>query len=255
MATGKAFTPLTLGPLGLRNRFVKSGANEGMYRRGLPTKALVRHHREIAAGGAAMTTMAYCAVAPEGRTFADQLFIRPEALAPLRALTDAVHGEGAAISAQITHGGAFSFLKPTDGRRPGSASGGFNPTGALHGVPLKRALDPSELPVLADTFADGARLAREAGFDAVEIHMGHGYLLSQFLSPGENKRRDDFGAAWKTAPASPAWCCSGYSTRSARRWRSAARSASSRAIEAVVLRATPPASPACWRRTAPISWC
>ncbi|MFA5123507.1 NADH:flavin oxidoreductase [Zavarzinia sp.] len=195
MATGKAFTPLTLGPLGLRNRFVKSGANEGMYRRGLPTKALVRHHREIAAGGAAMTTMAYCAVAPEGRTFADQLFIRPEALAPLRALTDAVHGEGAAISAQITHGGAFSFLKPTDGRRPGSASGGFNPTGALHGVPLKRALDPSELPVLADTFADGARLAREAGFDAVEIHMGHGYLLSQFLSPGENKRRDDFGGS------------------------------------------------------------
>ena len=188
-----AFTPLTIGPLTLRNRFVKSGANEGRSRGGLPTEALVEHHRAVAAGGVALTTVAYCAVAQDGRTFADQLCLRPDAVAPLRVLTDAVHREGAAVAAQITHGGAFSFLKPAGGGRPGSASAGFNPTGALHGMPLKRALSPAELEAMADVFAAGARIARDAGFDAVEIHMGHGYLLSQFLSPGENRRDDAFG--------------------------------------------------------------
>ncbi|TDP44383.1 2,4-dienoyl-CoA reductase-like NADH-dependent reductase (Old Yellow Enzyme family) [Zavarzinia compransoris] len=188
-----AFTPLRLGPLTLRNRFIKSGANEGMSRDGLPTRALVEHHRAIAAGGAALCTVAYGAISPAGRTFADQLCLHDEAVAPLRVLTDAVHREGAAASLQITHGGAFSFLRPADGRRPGSASGGFNPTGALHGTPFKRPLAEAELEALADGFAVAARLAGEAGFDAVEIHMGHGYLLSQFLSPGENRRRDRFG--------------------------------------------------------------
>ncbi|MCF4167611.1 NADH:flavin oxidoreductase [Zavarzinia compransoris] len=184
---------MTIGPLTLRNRFVKSGANEGRSRGGLPTEALVEHHRAVAAGGVALTTVAYCAVAGDGRTFADQICLRPDAVRPLRALTDAVHREGAAVAAQITHGGAFSFLKPASGLRPGSASAGFNPTGALHGMPLKRALSPAELETIADIFAAAARIAEEAGFDAVEIHMGHGYLLSQFLSPGENRRDDAFG--------------------------------------------------------------
>lgn len=193
--TDKAFEGWTLGPLRLRNRFVKSGANEGMYRGSLPTRALVEHHRRIAAGGVALTTMAYAAIERDGRTFEDQLWLRPEAVAPLRVLTDAVHREGAAASAQITHGGAFGFVKPSDGRRPASASAGFNPSGALHGMMMKRALTPAELDALAGRFAAAAVTAREAGFDAVEIHMGHGYLLSQFLSPGENRRRDDFGGS------------------------------------------------------------
>lgn len=188
-----AFEPLTIGPLRLRNRFIKSGANEGMYRGSLPTRALVRHHGQIAAGGVGLCTMAYAAIEKDGRTFEDQLWLRPEAVGPLRALTDAIHAGGAAASAQITHGGAFGFVRPSHGGRPGSASAGFNPSGALHGMPLKRALTPAELDALAGRFAAAARTAREAGFDAVEIHMGHGYLLSQFLSPGENRRRDDYG--------------------------------------------------------------
>ncbi|MDD3443812.1 MAG: NADH:flavin oxidoreductase, partial [Zavarzinia sp.] len=191
--TVSAFSPLKIGPVTLRNRFIKSGANEGKSRAGLPTEALVEHHRAIAAGGVGLNTVAYCAVAPEGRTFEDQIHLHGDAVPSLRVLTDAVHREGAAVAAQITHGGAFSFLKPPPGTKPGSSSGGFNPTGALHGAPLKRALDPGELDSIADQFAAGARIAREAGFDAVEIHMGHGYLLSQFLSPGENRRRDEFG--------------------------------------------------------------
>ena len=71
--TSSAFTPLRLGPLTLRNRFIKSATNEGMAKGGVPSKLLVEHHRSMAAGGAAMTTVAYCAVEADGRTFEDQV--------------------------------------------------------------------------------------------------------------------------------------------------------------------------------------
>lgn len=188
-----AFTPLRLGPLTLRNRFVKSGTNEGMHFQRLPTKALLKHHRDIAAGGVGMTTMAYCAVSPDGRTFESQLVMSREAVPHIRAIADAVHAEGAALSAQITHGGAFNQLSRLSTPRPGSASGGFNASGVLTGRLFKRALTVAEMETIAEEFADAARLAREAGCDAVEVHMGHGYLLSQFLSPAENRRKDDYG--------------------------------------------------------------
>lgn len=187
------FAPLTLGPLRLRNRFIKSATNEGMARAGLPTKLLVEHHRAIAAGGVGMTTVAYCAVSADGRTFDDQLLLNRDALPHLRVLTDAVHREGAAVSAQITHGGAFNFLTRLSTPRPGSSSGGFNPPGLLVGRWWKRAMDEAALQQVVDGFVAGARLACEAGFDAVELHMGHGYLLSQFLSPAYNRRRDRWG--------------------------------------------------------------
>jgi 2,4-dienoyl-CoA reductase-like NADH-dependent reductase (Old Yellow Enzyme family) len=100
------FDPIQIGPITLRNRFIKSGANEAMSRDGAPTKAMVKHHRDLAAGGVGMTTVAYCAVSQEGITLADQICLRREALPDLRALADAVHAEGAAISMQITHGGS-----------------------------------------------------------------------------------------------------------------------------------------------------
>ncbi|HEU0197687.1 MAG TPA: NADH:flavin oxidoreductase, partial [Nevskiaceae bacterium] len=188
-----AFQPLKLGPLALRNRFIKSGTNEGMSRQMLPTAALVKHHRDIAAGGVGMTTVAYCSVSLDGRTFDEQLLLRPEAVPYLRVLTDAVHVEGAAISAQVTHCGCFSLLESLSGKRPMSASGGFNPTSALVGHYFKRAMTEADLEQVAGEFVAGAKVARDAGFDAVELHMGHGYLLSQFLSPKYNRRTDRYG--------------------------------------------------------------
>ena len=91
------------------------------------SKALVEHHRRMAAGGAAMTTVAYCAISPDGRTFEDQLTLDDASLPGLRVLTDAVHREGAAACAQITHGGAFTFVPKLTTGNPLSASGGFNP--------------------------------------------------------------------------------------------------------------------------------
>ncbi len=188
-----AFTPIRLGPLTLRNRFIKSATNEGMAKGGVPSKALVEHHRRMAAGGAAMTTVAYCAISPDGRTFEDQVTLDAASVPHLRVLTEAVHREQAAACAQITHGGAFSFVPELTTKYPLSASGGFNPAGVIAGRLFKTAMTRADMDRIADEFVAGARRAQQAGFDAVELHMGHGYLLSQFISPHYNKRRDEYG--------------------------------------------------------------
>ncbi|WP_374680214.1 NADH:flavin oxidoreductase [Hydrocarboniphaga effusa] len=191
----RAYAPWKLGPLTLRNRFIKSATNEGNSPGGTPTQALVRHHRSMAAGGVGMTTVAYCAVSADGRTFEDQVMLGPASRPHLRAVTDAVHAEGAAACAQVTHGGAFNFLSKLSTSSPVSASGGLNPPGFLSGRLFRHAASASELRSLREQFVQGAREARAAGFDAVEIHMGHGYLLSQFLSPAYNRRRDEYGGS------------------------------------------------------------
>lgn len=194
-SSSPAFTPVQIGPLRLRNRFIKSATNEGMAKGGMPSRLLVEHHRGVAAGGAAMTTVAYCAVSPDGRTFEDQVTLDDASIVHLRALTDAVHVEGAAACAQITHGGAFTFVPELATKYPLSASGGFNAAGVISGRLFKTAMTRADMDRIADEFVAGARRAQAAGFDAVEIHMGHGYLLSQFISPKYNRRRDAYGGA------------------------------------------------------------
>jgi 2,4-dienoyl-CoA reductase-like NADH-dependent reductase (Old Yellow Enzyme family) len=187
------FSPIRIGPLTLRNRFIKSATNEGMARGGVPSQMLVKHHADIAAGGVGMTTVAYCAVSADGRTFEDQLQLEPRIVPGLRVLTDSVHRHGAAACAQVTHAGAFTFLPRLATKRPLSASSGINTAGAVSGRLFRQAMSEADIGRIADEFAAAARIAREAGFDAVEIHMGHGYLLSQFLSPKYNRRRDQYG--------------------------------------------------------------
>ena len=191
----RAYSPLAIGPLTLRNRFIKSATNEGMSPGGVPSRQLVQFHAAMAAGGVGLTTVAYCAVSPDGCTLPNQICLDRATLPHLRALTEAVHAQGGAVSAQITHGGCFTFIQAPGQRRPLSASGGFNKIGLMSGQYLKRQMSVADMQRVAADFANGARLAREAGFDAVEIHMGHGYLLSQFLSPLYNRRRDEYGGS------------------------------------------------------------
>lgn len=200
----RALSPWRLGPLPLRNRVIKSATNEGMAPGGVPTRALVQHHRAMAAGGVGLTTVAYCAVHPDGRTFPDQIVLDDATGPHLRALTDAVHAEGGAASAQLTHGGAFNFLPALSTKYPFSASGGFNPAGALSGRLFKTAMSNADLRDMTAHFVAAARRARDAGFDAVELHMGHGYLLSQFLSPVYNSRRDAYGGSPEARARYPA---------------------------------------------------
>jgi 2,4-dienoyl-CoA reductase-like NADH-dependent reductase (Old Yellow Enzyme family) len=187
------FEPFRLGGLTLRNRVIKAATFEGMAPGSTVSPSLVRHHQALAEGGVAMTTVAYCAVTPDGRTFADQLYLRPDLVAPLRGLTHAVHRHGAAASLQLGHCGSFSNNRALQARRPKGPSRAFNKLGALSGRPLADALTEGELGELTLAFAQAAVLAREAGFDAVELHLGHGYLLSQFLSPDSNRRTDAYG--------------------------------------------------------------
>ena len=197
------FDPVTIGPLQLRNRFIKSGANEAMSFNGVPTKALLKHHSDLARGGVGMTTVAYMAVAPEARTLPNQIWMRPDILPDLRALTAAVHAEGAAISAQITHGGSFVTGMKVKGRTISSMSG-FNPAGMLKGNFLQRAMNAADMECVIGEFVAAAEMARDTGFDAVELHMGHGYLLNQFISPLSNQRDDEYGGSAENRVRFPA---------------------------------------------------
>ena len=190
-----AFTPGRLGPLTLRNRIIKTATYEGMCPGGIPSPALVRHHRELAAGGVGMTTVAYCAVSAAGRTFDEQMSMRPEIVAPLRTVTDAVHAEGAAVSLQLGHCGAFSKSTALRPWGPLGPSFAVNTYGLTAGVPFARAMTAADLSTVVDDFGRAAALALDAGFDALEVHLGHGYLLSQFISPATNRRRDRWGGS------------------------------------------------------------
>jgi 2,4-dienoyl-CoA reductase-like NADH-dependent reductase (Old Yellow Enzyme family) len=183
-----AFTPFALGTLRLRNRIVKPATFEGMCPGGVASPALVEHHRAVAAGGAAMTTVAYASVSPDGRSYDTQLVMRPEVVPGLRALTDAVHREGAAAALQLGHCGGFADPGVIGGQ-PLAPSRQFQ----TYGLTFSRAMSEDDLRRVVDDFARSVRLASEAGFDAVELHFGHGYLVSQFLSPATNRRRDRWG--------------------------------------------------------------
>ena len=184
------FTPGKIGPLTLRNRTIRSAAFESMCPGNKPSKELLDYHHSVAAGGIGMTTVAYAAVTRSGLSFDRQLWMRPEIVPGLRELTDAVHREGAAASIQLGHCGNMSH-KSICGETPVGACTGFN----LYSPTLVRGLRKDELAPMARTYGDSVRLAREAGFEAVEIHAGHGYLISQFLSPYTNHRKDEFGGS------------------------------------------------------------
>lgn len=184
------FTPVTLGPLTLSNRTIRSAAFESMCPGNVPSEMLLDYHRSVAAGGVGMTTVAYAAVTQSGLSFDRQLWMRPETIPGLRRITDAVHAEGAAAGIQLGHCGNMSH-KSICGCTPVGASGGFN----LYSPTFVRGLRANELPDLARAYAQSVHMAREAGFDSVEIHAGHGYLISQFLSLATNHRKDEFGGS------------------------------------------------------------
>lgn len=184
----KLFTPGRIGPVDLRNRTIRSAAFEGMGKNNNPTPALRDYHLSVARGGVGMTTLAYAGICRSALSFDTQLWLRPEIVEPLREITDGIHAAGAKASIQIGHCGNMTH-RSTAGGMPVGASGGFN----LYSPTFVRALRKDEIRSLARLFGDAVRTARDAGFDCVEMHAGHGYLISQFLSPYTNRRRDEFG--------------------------------------------------------------
>jgi 2,4-dienoyl-CoA reductase-like NADH-dependent reductase (Old Yellow Enzyme family) len=187
-ATADPFAPAPLGPIVLPNRIVKSATFEGMARGNGVTDELVDFHRAVAAGGAGMTTLAYCAVSPDGQGAPGEIVVRQEALPGLRRLADAVHERGALASIQIGHAGPVAAGTGRKGMAPSRV---FAP----QALGFTRAIDEGEIARITSDFAGAAALAVEAGFDAVELHFGHGYLISAFLSPRLNRRADRWGGS------------------------------------------------------------
>ncbi|MCM1331234.1 MAG: NADH:flavin oxidoreductase [Bacteroides sp.] len=186
----KLFTPLNIGPVTLRNRTIRSAAFEGMCPGNSPSQQLKDYHVSVAEGGVGMTTLAYASVTRNGLSFPRQLWMRREIVEPLRDITDAIHAAGAKASIQLGHCGNMSH-KSTAGETPISTTGRFN---IYSPTPVRRMRD-DEIVAMSRSFGDAVRLARDAGMDCVEIHAGHGYLISQFLSPYTNRRRDRWGGS------------------------------------------------------------
>ncbi|MGW0044799.1 NADH:flavin oxidoreductase [Rhodococcus sp. NPDC003348] len=182
--------PARLGPITLRNRVIKSATFEGATPNALVSDRLVDFHVAVGAGGVGMTTVAYLAVAPEGRTERDQIYWRPEALDGLRLLTDSVHATGAKVSAQIGHAGPVANSR-SNGLPSLAPSARPNPLS----MSIDRKAGDEDIQRIIDAHGQATRYAREVGFDAVEVHLGHNYLASSFLSPKVNHRKDRWGGS------------------------------------------------------------
>jgi 2,4-dienoyl-CoA reductase-like NADH-dependent reductase (Old Yellow Enzyme family) len=185
------FTSSALGPVRLRNRSVRAAAFEGMCPEHLVSDDLISYHSSVARGGIGMTTLAYASVSRSGLSFPHQLWLRREAVPGLKRLTDAVHREGAAAAIQIGHCGLMA--KKSLSGDCFSPSGGFN----LYGPTWPGKMNRNDIRDVIFDFGQAVKLAKESGFDAVEVHAGHGYLVSQFLSPWTNRRRDEYGGSFE----------------------------------------------------------
>ncbi len=183
------FSPIRIGSLELPNRitmaamYTASGSANGMV-----TERQINYYRARAAAGVALIATELIGIDPYG--FTNRFMLRLDHdryVAPLRRLTDAIHDAGGRIAAQISHQGrmvasTFSQRTPV---APSPVPFAMSET--------PRALRRDEIPAIVESFARAARRAQQAGFDAVELHMAHGYLINEFLSKLTNQRTDEYG--------------------------------------------------------------
>lgn len=189
-----ALTTGNLNGLTLKNRFIKAGTFENLSPNGIPSVDLLNFHKKFAHGGIAMTTIGYCAVENAGRLNAHMLTMHEDYREGLRDLVRGIQDHGCKVSGQMGHCGAFSKNHTLKGR-PKGATGGLNILGFAEGMWFCDAMTLSDIDNLVDAYRDAAIFMKSVGFDALEIHFGHGYGLCQFLSPLTNKRKDIYGGS------------------------------------------------------------
>ena len=191
----KCFSPAKLNDLELPNRVIRAATFEGMTPNGIPGDRLIDLHRKVAEGGVGMTTVAYCAVEADGR-IKDSMMYMHEGIRPqLERLIREVHEAGAKVSGQMGHCGNFSQNKSLKRKRPLGPSRALNLGGLPYGIFFAGAMTHADIDHMVQCFHDAARFMKSVGFDALEIHFGHGYGLSQFISPKTNKRTDEYGGS------------------------------------------------------------
>jgi 2,4-dienoyl-CoA reductase-like NADH-dependent reductase (Old Yellow Enzyme family) len=185
------FERTSIKGMNLANRFVRSATWEGLAAKdGAVTAGLTKMMVELARGEVGLIITSYAFVSADGRSNAGQLGADDDRLLPgLRGMTEAVHAEGGKVALQLVHGGCASNSGLT-------GLGAIGPSQGDTGGRLKcRAAGREDITRIVSDFAKAAKRAEQAGFDAVQLHAAHGFLLSQFLSPAFNRRTDEYGAS------------------------------------------------------------
>jgi len=189
------FEPTKIKNMNLRNRFVRSATYDGCADIGFVTEKQICLYSTLAEGGVGLIITGIASVHPNGRTSKFQNSISSDEFTPgLKRLTSAVHNRGAKIAVQLFHAGREARFSKSSNRIP------TGPSWVEKDPYFKgeyRAMTENEIWEVIHAFGDGARRVREAGFDAVQIHGAHAYLLSQFLSPYANRRGDEWGGELK----------------------------------------------------------
>lgn len=187
----KAFSPWLINNLNLPNRLVRSATWEGMAEvDGSPSRELTELYKDLAANKAGLLITGLLSISPRGKVAAAQVGLHSDDLIkPLKQMVDEVHKSGGLIAAQIAHAGGQTTPKAIGGEIPMGPSAGTN----LYTKAQVAELTVEQIRNIIEEFAAAALRAKQAGFDAVQLHMAHAYLISQFLSPFTNRRTDEYG--------------------------------------------------------------
>lgn len=185
----KLFEQTSIKSLTIANRFVRSATWEGLAEPdGSCSPKLIDLMVKLVEGGVGLIITGHAYVSREGQAGPWQLGIVGDEMLPgLSRMTDAVHREGGKIVVQLSHAGCYALSQVTKMEAVGPSAGFSEKT------PVCRELSLEEIRIICDAFGKAALRAKSAGFDGVQIHAAHGYLLSQFLSPFFNRRTDEFG--------------------------------------------------------------
>ena len=194
-ALTRCFSPANINGLTLRNRIIKAATFEGKTPNGVPGSALEQLHKRICEGGTSMTTIGYCAAESDGRISNQMMYMGEENREPLTKIIQSIQATGCKVSGQLSHCGNFSKNKELKSRRPLGPSRGINMLGLVEGLPFAGKLTVPEIKERVAVFGRAATFMKSVGFDAIEIHFGHGYGISQFISPITNKRTDEYGGS------------------------------------------------------------
>jgi len=175
----------------LKNRFVRSATWEGMAAEdGTCTAEVAEVISDLAKGQVGLIISSHAYISPEGRASPRQVAVYDDRfVGGLKLMVDAAHGHESSIVLQLAHAGvqAATSLTKVGAIGPSAAVGRSGEAG--------RAMTEEEVEAAIEAFVDAARRARDAGYDGVQLHAAHGYLLSQFLSPHFNRRTDQYGGS------------------------------------------------------------
>ncbi|HNR86457.1 MAG TPA: NADH:flavin oxidoreductase [Taishania sp.] len=189
-SVARIFSPTKLGPITLPTPVIKAATSEGRSPEGKVTQALIDFHLGFIKGGVGMTTLAYCAISKAGFAAPGEILMVRENIDGLKKFTQAMHDAGGLASAQLGHAGPVA-TKQITGFQPVAPSNFRNPTS----FQKCREITLKEMEEIKEQFADAAEVAADSGFDAIELHFGHLYLVSSFMSPWINKRKDQYGGS------------------------------------------------------------